>query len=73
MIFHPTIIPDPPEETSSTSLVRQSNISPEAMSHLTTWHLTRRHFHFSIFHLGVGDLGAMFHYTASIVFQAKLK
>ncbi len=50
VIFCSTIIPNTAKEATSVSLVH--NISPEAMSHLTTWHPTHRHIHFSIFHLG---------------------
>ena len=67
-IWYPTT-PSIPTQSKNCHPSPWSHISAEALSHLTTWCLTCKHFHLSIFHLPVFDLGAMFHYTAKVIFQ----
>lgn len=46
-----------------------SNISLEALSCLTTWHITCKRYHLSIFHSAVCDPSATFHYSAKVIFM----
>lgn len=63
-----TIMSRPTQTMASISFASQANISPEAPGRHP-----KQTPPFFIIPLGFGDLGALFHYTATIISQRKLK